>query len=370
MSWDDGRYAEYEPEGGGWGTVARVVGTIALIVVLFGGAYWGVRRLAGAVGEAISPSDETRVAAGLEVEVDIPIGSSAGDIAAILFDAGVVESAADFERAVRAQRATDRLQAGTFSLVTGMDEGEVIAALIEGPPEVDIFRITVIEGLRVEQMVASVARQTGFSEEELTEALLDGSVTSELLPGEPVAVRDWEGLLFPDTYEITDEFTAVEVLQLLASTAERRVESVDWSRLEEAGYSPYEGVIIASLIEREVRVDEERPLVASVIMNRLEMGMRLQIDATVVYALGGGVSEVTFEDLEVDSPYNTYRVEGLPPTPISGVRLDSLVAAADWADTDFLFYVLADEDGSHAFAETLAEHEENVARSREAGIIP
>ncbi|MDX1691998.1 MAG: endolytic transglycosylase MltG, partial [Acidimicrobiia bacterium] len=186
MSWDDGRYAEYEPEGGGWGTVARVVGTIALIVVLFGGAYWGVRRLAGAVGEAISPSDETRVAAGLEVEVDIPIGSSAGDIAAILFDAGVVESAADFERAVRAQRATDRLQAGTFSLVTGMDEGEVIAALIEGPPEVDIFRITVIEGLRVEQMVASVARQTGFSEEELTEALLDGSVTSELLPGEPV----------------------------------------------------------------------------------------------------------------------------------------------------------------------------------------
>ena len=232
------------------------------------------------------------------------------------------------------------------------------------------LRITVIEGLRVEQMVASVARQTGFSEEELTEALLDGSVTSELLPGEPVAVRDWEGLLFPDTYEITDEFTAVEVLQLLASTAERRVESVDWSRLEEAGYSPYEGVIIASLIEREVRVDEERPLVASVIMNRLEMGMRLQIDATVVYALGGGVSEVTFEDLEVDSPYNTYRVEGLPPTPISGVRLDSLVAAADWADTDFLFYVLASTDGRHRFTETYEEHLAAIEDARARGVLP
>ena len=258
-----------------------------------------------------------------------------------------------------------RLFAGVVLLLAVGVAGGV--TLLQSQP--DVFRITVIEGLRVEQMVSSLARQTGFTSEELTEALLDGSVSSELLQGEPVSLTDWEGLLFPDTYEVTTDFSAVEVLQLLASTAERRVGSVDWSRLEEAGLSPYEGIVIASLIEREVRVDDERPLVASVIMNRLADGMLLQIDATVVYALGGGVTELTFDDLEVDSPYNTYVYPGLPPTPISGVRLDSLVAAADWADTDYLFYVLSGEDGSHSFSTTYEEHLRLSEDSRRRGII-
>ena len=185
-----------------------------------------------------------------------------------------------------------------------------------------------------------------------------------------MALTDWEGLLFPDTYEITSDYTADQILQLLATTTERRVAAIDWSRLEDAGYTAYDGLVIASLIEREVRVDAERPIVASVIMNRLEDGMLLQIDATVVYALGGDVSALTFDDLEVDSPYNTYQNLGLPPTPISGVRRASLVAAADWADTDFLFYVLTSEEGTHSFTDTYDEFLDFVEQARADGVIP
>jgi UPF0755 protein len=236
---------------------------------------------------------------------------------------------------------------------------------------VETSRITVIEGLTVEEMLASIARQTPFTVAELTAPLLDGSVDSALLEGAPETLRDWEGLLFPDTYDIRADDGAADILRLLTGTAESRVASVDWSRLEELGMSPYEGIVIASLIEREAALDEERPLISSVIHNRLEIGMRLQIDATVVYALGGyPEGGLTYGDLEVASPYNPYAVEGLPPTPIAGVRLASLRAAADPADTDDLFYVLAGTDGSHAFSATYEEFLENKERAREAGLIP
>jgi UPF0755 protein len=259
-------------------------------------------------------------------------------------------------RVGRAAGAARRLQAGTFELVTGMPPEEVLAVLLEGPVETSVYRITVIEGLTIGQMLESVSRQTGFTLEELTIPLLDGTITSGLLPTDPERLQDWEGLLFPDTYEFAAEASAADVLARLAATAEERVASVDWTYVEERGLTPYDGIIIASLIEREVLVDEERPLVASVIFNRLDIGMRLQIDATVIYALGaipeGGLS---LADLEVNSPYNTYLIDGLPPTPISGVRTASLRAAAAPAETDYLFYVVTDDAGRHTFTADFEE---------------
>jgi UPF0755 protein len=257
-----------------------------------------------------------------------------------------------------------------IAVVAFLGAAAAVAALVSRAGT-ETFRITIVEGLTVDQTLDSLASQTGFTVDELTAPLLDGTVDSDLLPAPPQALRDWEGLLFPDTYDITDRQTPTEILQRLADTAEARVSSVDWTRLEARGLSVHDGIVIASMIEREAAVDADRPLISSVIHNRLEIGMRLQIDATVVYAVGGyPEGGLTIDDLRVDSPYNTYRVDGLPPTPISGAGLASLEAAADPADTGYFFYVLASPDGSHAFAEDYDEFLVLVDRSREAGLIP
>ena len=159
-------------------------------------------------------------------------------------------------------------------------------------------------------------------------------MTSGLLPGRARGLQDWEGLLFPDTYEFHTRRHRRR--HRGAAGGDRRGPGgghrLDGPRAER-GLSPYEGIIIASLIEREALLDEDRPLVASVIFNRLDQGMNLQFDSTVVYALGGlPDGGLTLDDLAVDSPYNTYLYPGLPPTPIAGVGLASLLAAAPAGD--------------------------------------
>ena len=371
MSVEIEQYKSQKPEGpSGPSRLMRALGMVALVVGMFVVAYAVTKWLAATVNDVIASGDGTTVVAGDSVTIEIAPGESASQIARELADLGVVQSAASFDRVVRERRAADRLQAGTYALETGMDPDDVLDILLEGPLQ-DVYRLTVIEGLTVGQMLASIERQTGYSLEELTAPLLDGSVESSLLPEPPQEVRDWEGLLFPDTYEFDADATPTEILSLMARTTEDRVNGIDWSALEAMGYTPYDGIIIASLIEREAKLDEERAIIASVIFNRLEMDMRLQIDATVIYALGaipeGGL---TLEDLEVDSPYNTYAVEGLPPTPIAGARLASLRAASAPADTPFLFYVLIDESGRHAFTDDFDEFLEFQQQARDLGLIP
>ena len=353
---------EQYDEGGGDGGVPsgpnrlfRTLGVAVFITALFVLAYVGVQWLADSVSGVIA-SDETVVQAGIPVTLEVTPGEPASQIARQLDEAGVVASGAEFERVVREARASSRLQAGTYDLRTGMEPEAVLAELLEGPDGGEVYRLTIIEGLTIGRMLESLSAQTEFTLEELTEVLLDGTVTSDLLRGDPQELRDWEGLLFPDTYEFGEEATAGEVLARLASVAEERVGGIDWTALEGRGLSPYDGIIIASLIEKEVAVEEDRPVVASVIFNRLDSGMRLQLDVTVVYALGavpdGGL---TLGDLEVNSPYNTYLINGLPPTPIAGVRLSSLKAAAEPAESDYLFFITTDESGRMTFTETFDE---------------
>jgi UPF0755 protein len=249
-----------------------------------------------------------------------------------------------------------------------MEPAEVVAILVVGPVA-DVYRLTVIEGLRVDEILASISQTTGIPFEELESALLSGDVTTSLvdLSDEP-SLTDWEGLLFPDTYEFSRSADATSILQRMASTMEQRVNSVDWSSVEALGLTPYEGIIIASLVETEVLLDIERPTVSSVIHNRLGLGMKLDIDATVLYALG--TRDIAEFDREVDSPYNTYLVGGLPPTPIAAPGRASLEGAANPEVTEYLFYVLSDLEGHHAFAVTLDEHNSNVAKARADGVLP
>ncbi len=348
---------------------ALVFASIVLAgVVVVGGASFLGRTVAGALGEEETADGPVNVEPGIPVTVEVPVGSSGQDIGAILTANGVVRSALEFELAVRNVDAAQRLKAGSYEFVTLMDPAEVVAALVSGPVA-SVFRVTVVEGLRIEEMLSALAERTGYEFQDFADALLDGSVTTSLrqMPSE-LTLTDWEGLLFPDTYEFARSSEPEAILQRMASTMEQRVNSIDWTAWEEKGYTKYQGLILASLIESEVRVAEERPIVSSVLHNRLATPMRLEIDATVLYALG--TRDVSRFDREVASPYNTYRNDGFPPTPISAPGRASLEAAAAPDQTAYLFYVLKDLDGSHAFAETFEQHQANIEQARRDGVLP
>ena len=347
-----------------------MLGAVALVAVLFGGAYAGVKVLAGMVNDALGGGDDGTVA-GEPVEVEIAAGSSAAQIGRLLAEAGVISSAPEFERAVRLQQVSDRLQAGTYDLETGMSVDAAIAALVEGPGG-GVVRITLIEGLTVAAMLDSLAEQTGFEVAVLQGALLDGSVTSDLLPAAPEALADWEGLLFPDTYEIFENDPPAEVLQLLADTAEQRVGSIDWSYLTDRGLTPYDGVIIASLIEREAALDEERPAHRQRGLQppRHRHGPADRRHHRVRPRRAARGRAEPRRPGRSTRPTTPTCNKGLPPTPISGTRLASLRAAAAPAETDYLYYVLSDADGHHAFTADFDEFLELQQAAREAGLIP
>ncbi len=349
----------------------RIGALIALVVLAAVGVVGGASFLGRRVGQTISTSGGgpgSDVAPGIDVEVVIPPGSSAKEIAAILAAQGVIRSASEFETVVRAAGASAALQAGTYQLATGMEPSHVMDILREGPTA-DTIMVTVPEGLRVVEIVARLAEATGKPESDFTDALESSAVITTLKKmGDSPTLADWEGLLFPDTYQVAKTEQPGSILQRMADTMAQRVGQVDWTGLENAGFDRYDGIIIASLIESEVRVADERPLVSSVIANRLAAEMPLQIDATVLYALGTRLPQQF--DSTVDSPYNTYQVKGLPPTPIDAPGLASLQAAAAPADTEFLYYVLSSKDGSHTFSKTLEEHNAAVQKAREEGILP
>lgn len=350
-----------------WLRVLLGLGVTALVVVV---SATGLARLIGGTVGSNEGNGATSAsfAPGVDVEVDIPPGSSARQIGNLLAANGVIESSNEFELQVRDQGIANQLRAGTYRFVTGMSINEVLPRLLQGPIA-DAYRVTIPEGLRITEILDVLVEASGLPRGDFETALTQGGVLTELrvMPAAPT-LSDWEGLLFPDTYEFLRESPASRILQVLTDTMEERVASVDWGPLAERGFDTYQGMVIASLVEAEVRVNEERPLVSSVIYNRLGEGMPLQIDASVLYGLG--TRDPSMFNNEHESPYNLYKYPGLPPTPIGAPGLASLQAAASPAETPYFFYVLSSAEGAHAFAETFDEHLANIERSRQAGILP
>ena len=309
------------------------------------------------------------VVQGRQVALDIQSGASARQIGVLLAQNGVIGSSADFESAVRSRGAGAQLKAGGYELVGGMSLDEIIDILIEGPNQTTI-RITITEGRRIGEVLDDLARQSAYTREQFATALVDGSVASVYLPDTISGIQAWEGLLFPDTYEFFPDASPTEILQRMANEMERNVGDLRWEGFRELGFTIYEGIVMASMIEAEAGIDEDRPLIASVLFNRLDEGMLLQIDATVLYALGQRRTGLTLDDLEIDSPYNTYATEGLPPTPIGAPGFRSLQAVTAPAQTEFRFYVLSSPDGSHTFTETYEEFLVAKEQAREDGLLP
>ncbi len=293
------------------------------------------------------------VAAGTEVTVVIPSGVGAGDIAQLLQEAGVISSTTSFMTEVESNRASNQLKPGTYVFVGGDSYADVVAQLIKGPDETSI---TIPEGFTVSQIAARVEQVLGIQASDfLTQAKASNYSTDyDFLAG---AYGDsLEGFLYPDTYQFAQGVTADEVIRTMLDQFKIATSTVDFSTATLADgtvLTKYQVVTIASLIEREAALSGERPLVSSVIYNRLNAGMYLQIDAAIAYATGN-TGLLSYDDLMVDSPYNVYLYLGLPAGPICSPSIDSIRAAAAPEATDFYYYVAAvnDEgqlDGSHTF---------------------
>ena len=336
--------------------VIAAVTLVVLIVVGGGLAYFYVQS-------QVDPSGP----AGPEVTVEIPQGSSTHRIASILQEEGVVTSARNFRLYVRV-KGGGPFQAGSYTLRKRSSFDDVVEALEKGP-KLTFERLTIPEGLTIKQVAERVGTMPGRSAEKFLEVVNSGQVRSKY---QPAGSNNLEGLLFPDTYNFEAKDDERAILERMVRTFETAAAEAGIDDVGQGGVvDPYQAIIVASLVEREARVSEERAKVARVIYNRLEKNMLLQVDATVIYALGRTGEKglrVLNRDLEVDSPYNTYKHPGLPPAPIASPGRATLRAAVVPEPGPWLYYVVVEEDGTHAFATTLAEHNRNIATAESRGV--
>lgn len=294
--------------------------------------------------------------------ITVAEGDTLSAVADKLAEAGVIENATLFTIQARLGGGGTEIKPGEYAFEPGAGGDEILAELTAGQ-EIPTFDVVLPEGLTLEQTARSVAEQTDIGEEAFLEAARRTDYGYAFL--DDPAIETTEGFLFPKSYEFEEGTTAEGVVNRLLEQYLLETQNLDF---EEAGrrfgLTEYEIVTVAALIERETLVPEERPLVASVVYNRLEQGMPLQIDATVQYALGRPRAELSLEDLEVDSPYNTYQIDGLPPGPIANPSLASIRAALEPADTDYLYYVLKANDRDHYFTD---DYDDFLRAKAEAG---
>jgi len=328
-----------------------VVGAVVLVAAV--GAFW-LRRQINPPGDPGPP-----------VTVAIGAGTSASGIAHQLEEENVLTSARVFRLYLKLKGEGSDFRAGEYGLQERMSMGDVVATLKRGP-KVAYSRLTIPEGLTVAEIAERVGQLPGRDSARFLQLAKTGSTRSKY---QPAGVQTLEGLLFPDTYQVTEREDEAALVARLVKRFDQVADEVGVGTAAlPAGLDPYQAIVGASLVEAEAKVPQDRPLIASVIENRLEKSMKLQIDATVLYALGTHKSRVLFKDLEIDSPYNTYKIPGLPPTPIGAPGRASLEAMLEPADSEYIYYVVFEQSGAHAFAETPAQFEKLKAEARRKGL--
>ncbi len=328
---------------------------IALLIVIaaIGAGGWLARQQYGRLGEPY------RGFGAEEQFVDVPAGSSTQAIGRLLVEAGVVRDLTTWRIAVWRSGNATMLKAGEYRFAGALSPGSVVDKLVRG--EVYLRSVTFREGLTIRQM-AKVFEASGLGT--AASFLAAARDVSRVSVTDPLAT-DLEGYLFPDTYALPRRAAAADLVQrMVARFDDVAVRADVLASAEAGGLTVRQLVTLASLVEKETARADERTLVAAVYRNRLEKRMGLQCDPTVIYALellGRYHGNLTRADLGIASPYNTYRHAGLPPGPIAAPGQASLEAAARPADVDYLYFV-SRNDGSHAFASTLAEHNRNVQK--------
>ena len=340
--WEDGDWEHYREPSRTGRKVLLVLLVLIALVAAGGFVAWGQ------VQDRIDPPGPP----GEAVEIEIPNGSTTKAIGVILADNDVITSATVWDYWTRVN-SVGPFQAGFYDFARNMSFDEAVDVLDGGPRPPEVQRVTIPEGLTVTEILPRLADSVDRWTIEGFQAAVDsGEIRSRYAPDEP----SLEGLLFPDTYEIDGDIDERGFLQRLVAEMDARLAALDIEgRAAALGRTPYELIVLASLIEEESRVPEERPKVSRVMHNRLEQGIPLGIDATSRYEAEISGRSRDDLDFESDSPYNTRRVAGIPPTPIAASGQASIEAALNPADGPWIYYVLQDEQGNHFFTESFAE---------------
>ena len=338
-------YFEYEEHGRRWPFVLLAL-AVTFLVLAGSGVMWVQRQ--------VNPSG----ASGPEVRITVEQGMSTADVGQLLEREGVITNASIFKYYTRLT-GLGAIEAGNYIFQKKSDFSDVTAVLEGGAAKAEEDRFTVPEGLTLGEVAKIIGEMPGRSAEKFLEVARSGTVRSQY---QPAGNNNLEGLILPETYFIEKGADETAILRKMVDTFDQLSTQINLpGAAAKFGLSPYQAVIVASLVEREARVDEDRGKVARVIYNRLAEPMPLQIDATVLYALGLPAQEsVSFKDREVNSPYNTYRIPGLPPGPIASPGRKSLEATANPTPGNWLYYVLTDPSGKHTFTNDYREFQNAV----------
>jgi UPF0755 protein len=340
--------------------VRKIVLTVFIIVIiassgLIGGGYLYIKSSL----EPVDPTNQT------EVAVTIPIGSSVSLIANILEENEIIKDARVFKYYIKFKNESG-FQAGNYKLNRSMTFQEIIGTIKQGKLTSEVaFQITIPEGRQLKEISSIVSKKTSFSDEVILDKLTDKAFINSMKAKYPDLLTDdifgkdvryaLEGYLYPATYPYYKEDPTIEeVIEPMIKKMDEVVATYI-PRLQEKKISVHRFVTLASLIEEEATEQTDRAKISSVFYNRIEQNMPLQTDPTVLYALNEHKDRVLYEDLEVDSPYNTYQKKGLPPGPIANAGDVSFEAVLSPEETDFLYF-LATKEGEVIFTKTLEEH--------------
>ncbi len=288
--------------------------------------------------------------------VEIPSGSSTNAIGDILFKEGLIRSEFAFGIQSRISKNDGKFKAGFYDLSKSMSMKEIMAELLKGTAKT--IRFTIPEGFDIRRTSERLSSSGLINGDEFLRQIEEGDFPYRFVTSTPAGRNRLEGYLYPDTYEVFSNATEEQIIDKMLSRFNDLFIEAYYERAAELGMDINQLVTMASIIEREAKVAEDRPVIASVFYNRLKIGMPLQSCATVQYILGEQKEKLTNSDIAIDSPYNTYRIAGLPPGPICSPGIESIKAALYPADTDYLYF-LAKGDGSHVFSVTYEDFLKN-----------
>lgn len=286
------------------------------------------------------------------VYIKVTSGMDAGTIGMLLQQHGVIESRYKFWLMAKLNGYDSKFKTGSYAFHQNMDPREVLQALVEGTTST--IKFTIPEGYNVREIAKRLSDEGLVDKDEFLKAARDFAPYDYMKKDRKVTYYA-EGFLFPDTYEISSDAKAEDILKMMAGNFDRQLTEDMRARAEEMHLSVYELITLASLVEKEARYAEDRPIIAQVFLKRLKIGMPLQSDTTLQYLMDAPKEDVSIKDTKMESPYNTYQNRGLPPGPIANPGEASIQAVLHPANTEYLYFV-ADRDGHNHYSMTYDEH--------------